>query len=124
MFVSLKILLVPVTAGTHDLHPAEHHLVRPVPDQRGGGPAVGHVVLQVGAVSPGYVMLHVIVELFIVFCISLLYYCIVLQPEEAHPVPAAQVAPLININGVDEEHVLPGVVRTSIHKPDRKNILI
>ena len=70
MFVSLKILLVPVAAGTHDLHPAEHHLVRPIPDQRGGGPAVGHVVLQVGAVGPEYVMLHV--ELFIV-----LLYCIV-----------------------------------------------
>ena len=114
--------MVPVTAWAHDLHAAEHHLVRPIPDQRGGGPAVGHVVLQVGTVSPEYDMLHV--ELLIVFCIALLYCCIALQPEEAHPVPAAQVAPLINVDGVDEEHVLPGVVRTSIHKPDRKNILI
>ena len=56
----LKILLRPVAAGTHDLHPAEHDLVRPVPDQRGGGPAVGHVVLQVGAVSPGYVICCII----------------------------------------------------------------
>ena len=73
MFVSLKILLVPVTAGTHDLHPAEHDLVRPIPDQRGGGPAVGHVVLQVGAVGPEYVMLHV--ELFIVLLYCILLYC-------------------------------------------------
>ena len=82
MFVSLKILLVPVAAWTHDLHPAEHDLVRPIPDQRGGGPAVGHVVLQVGAVSPEYVMLHV--ELFIVllYCIVVLF-CNLKRPTQS-----------------------------------------
>ena len=54
---------------------------------------------------------------------NLLYCCIVLQPEEAHPVPAGQVSPLLDVDGVDEEHVLTSVVRTSIHKPDREKYL-
>ena len=61
--------------------------------------------------------------LYCFFIVNLLYCCIVLQPEEAHPVPAGQVSPLLDVDGVDEEHVLPSVVRTSIHKPDREKYL-